>query len=251
MVSRAIEESNTMKTELNYVLASFIRRPNRFLAQAQIFSSQEVVYAHVPDPGRLKELLIPSTQVILIKSNNLNRKTQYSLVGVKYDSIWVNINSQVSNKLFREEYIKLQRYKNFVLIKSEFSYHHSRFDFLMENRNNMSNPRKTLIEVKSSTLVKNQVAMFPDDPTSRGTKHVNELKESLSSGYDAEIVFLVKRGDAVKFRPFKEMDPKFYSALQLAKQAGVKLCAVSVRYDPIVKNELRIQKEIPIVGIKQ
>lgn len=249
MISRAIEESNTMKSELNYELASFIKRPNRFLAQVQILSSQEIVYAHVPDPGRLKELLIPSAQVILIKSNNPNRKTQYSLVGVKNDSIWVNINSQVSNRLFREEYSKLPRYKNFVLLKSEFSYHNSRIDFLMENRNDKFNPRKTLIEIKSSTLIKNQVAMFPDAPTLRGTKHVNELRESLSFGYDAEIVFLIKRSDAIEFRPFKEMDPKFYSALKYAKQTGVKLCAVLCSYDPIVKNELRLLKEIPIVGL--
>ena len=249
MISRPFEKSSTMKSELNYVLASFIKRPNRFLAQAQVFSSQEVVYAHVPDPGRLKELLIPSAQVILIKNNNPARKTHYSLVGVKNDSIWVNINSQVSNRLFQKEFSKLSRFKNFVLIKSEFSYQNSRIDFLMENRNNRSNPRKTLIEVKSSTLVKDRVAMFPDAPTSRGVKHVNELKESLSFGYDAEIVFLIKRSDAVEFRPFKEMDPKFYSALKLAKQKGVKLCAALCKYDPIVKKELSIRKEIPIVGI--
>jgi len=249
MISRAAEETITMKSELNYELASFIKRPNRFLAHVQIISSQEVVYAHVPDPGRLKDLLIPSAQVILIKSNNPNRKTQYSLVGVKKYSIWVNINSQVSNRLFKEEYSKLPRYENFILIKSEFSYHNSRIDFLMENHNCKNKPKKTLIEVKSSTLVKDRVAMFPDAPTSRGTKHVNDLVESLSAGYDAEIVFLVKRSDANEFRPFKEMDQKFYAALKFAKGAGVKLCAVSCSYDPIIRKELRLLKEIPIVGI--
>ena len=237
-----------MKTEENYILASFIKRPNRFLAQVQIFSTRKIVYAHVPDPGRLKELLLPSAQVILIKSNNPSRKTQYSVVGVKSDPIWVNINSQVSNRLFREEYSVLPRFKNFFFIKSEFKFQKSRIDFLMENQN-QENSQKTLIEIKSSTLVKDQVAMFPDAPTTRGTKHVTELKESLSSGYDAVIVFLIKRFDAIEFRPFKEMDPKFYSALQLAKQAGVILCAVLCKYDPIDNNELSIQKEIPIIGI--
>ena len=237
-----------MKTEENYILASFIKRPNRFLAQVQIFSTRKIVYAHVPDQGRLKELLVPSAQVILIKSNNPNRKTQYSVVGVKSDPIWVNINSQVSNRLFREEYCVLPRFKNFIIIKSEFKFQKSRIDFLMENQN-QENSQKTLIEIKSSTLVKDQVAMFPDAPTTRGTKHVTELKESLSSGYDAVIVFLIKRNDAKEFRPYKKMDPKFYSALQLAKQAGVKLCAVLCKYDPIDNNELTIQKEIPIIGI--
>jgi sugar fermentation stimulation protein A len=238
-----------MKSELKYVLASFIDRPNRFLAQAQILSSQELVYAHVPDPGRLKELLIPLAKVILTKSNNPTRKTQYSLIGVKNKAIWVNLDSQLSNRLFQEEFSKLPRFKNFGLLKAEFKYHDSRIDFLMENRKDKFNPRKTLIEVKSTTLVKDKIAMFPDAPTLRGTRHVNELKESLLSGFDAVIVFLVKRGDAVKFCPFKEMDPKFFSALKLAKQAGVEICAVLCSYDPIVKNEINIQKEIPIVGI--
>ncbi len=238
-----------MKTEENYILASFIKRHNRFLAQARIFSTQEEVYAHVPDPGRLKELLIPSAHVILIKSANPNRKTQYSLVGVKTGSIWVNINSQVSNRLFREEFSTLPRFKNFVFIKSEYKYQNSRIDFLMENNNDKSDPKKTLIEVKSSTLVEGQVAMFPDAPTLRGTKHITELKESISSGYDAVIVFLIKRSDAKEFRPYKEMDPKFYSALQSAKKAGVKLCAVLCKYDPINTKELKIQKEIQIIGI--
>ncbi len=248
MLSRAIEKPSTMKTEENYILASFIERPNRFLAQVHIFSTGKIVYAHVPDPGRLKELLVPSAQVILIKSINPQRKTQYSVVGVKSDPIWVNINSQVSNKLFQEEFSVLPRFKNFIFIKSEFKFQKSRIDFLMENQN-QKNPKKTLIEIKSTTLVKDQVAMFPDAPTSRGTKHVTKLKESLSSGYDAVIVFLIKRSDALKFRPFKEMDPKFCSALQLAKQAGVKLCAVLCKYDPIDNYELRIQKEIPIIGL--
>ena len=248
IISRAIEKSSTMKTEENYTLASFIKRPNRFLAQVQIFSTQEFVYAHVPDPGRLKELLVPSAQLILVKSNNPDRKTQYSVVGVKSDLIWVNINSQVSNRLFREEYSLLPRFKNYTFIKSEFKFQKSRIDFLMEKQE-QENSKKTLIEIKSSTLVKDQVAMFPDAPTTRGTKHVTELKESLSSGYDAVIVFLIKRSDAIEFRPFKEMDPKFYSALKLAKQAGVELCAVLCKYDPIDNNELTIQKEIPIIGI--
>ena len=238
-----------MRTEQNYVLASFVKRPNRFLAQVKICSTQELVSAHVPDPGRLKELLLPSVQVVLRKSNNPNRKTQYSLVGVKTDTTWVNIDSQISNRLFREEYSVLPSFRNYVLIRSEYKFNNSRIDFLMENQNNPKNLKKALVEIKSSTLVKNKQAMFPDAPTSRGTKHVSELKDSISLGYEAVIVFLIKRSDAKEFRPFKEMDPKFFTALQLARQEGVKLFAVLCKYDPIEKKELKIQKEIPIIGI--
>ena len=249
MISRVIEKLDTMKLEENYILASFRSRPNRFLAEVEIIQIKKIVNAHVPDPGRLKELLIPSAKVILKKSKNPNRKTQYSLVGVKTNSTWVNINSQVSNRLFQKEVSVLPRFKKFVIVKSEYKFQNSRIDFLMENQEDPNNPKKTLIEVKSSTLVKDRVAMFPDAPTSRGAKHVSELKESLSLGYDAFVVFLIKRNDAKEFRPFKEMDPKFYSVLQSAMKAGVKLSAVLCKYDPIEKYELKIHKEIPIIGI--
>lgn len=231
-----------------HVLASFVQRPNRFLAEVQLLQSQKIVSAHVPDPGRLKELLIPSTQVVLIKNDNPNRKTRFTLVGVKSGSTWVNIDSQLSNRLFKEEFLHLPRYKKFSLIRSEFKYKSSRFDFLMENRH-FSVPKKTLVEVKSATLVKGHIAMFPDAPTVRGARHVKELIEAVSEGYDAEIIFISKRSDAMRFTPHKEMDSNFYTVLKRAKKAGVGIVAVACNYDPIGKKELTILHEIPVIGI--
>ena len=238
-----------METEQHILLGTFIKRPNRFLAQALILSTQEVVEAHVPDPGRLKYLLIPDAKVILVKANNPNRKTKYSLVGVKFNSTWVNINSQISNRLFSEEFTKLPQFKDFEIEKAEYQYGRSRIDFLMKGRSKNKENKKLLIEVKSSTLVKRQTALFPDAPTLRGAKHVEELRKSMELGYEAAIVFLIKRNDAINFRPYQEMDPKFYAALKLAKKAGVELCAALCTYDPIDKKQLSILKEVPIIGI--
>jgi sugar fermentation stimulation protein A len=233
-----------------YVLALFLRRPNRFLAEVQLLETnvqdQQTVLAHVPDPGRLKELLTPSAKVILTKNDNPARKTRYSLVGVKKDSMWVNIDSILTNRLFKEDYLQLDRYKDFTLLKSEFTYKTSRFDFLMQNR---INSRKTIIEIKSATLVKKRIAMFPDAPTIRGAKHVEELITALDKGYDAEIIFITKRRDADKFTVNKELDPNFYKVLKRAKKAGVLLVAVVCDYDPIVKKELKILHEIPVFGV--
>ncbi len=233
----------------NYVLGEFLERPNRFLARVREIPSQTEHYVHVPDPGRLRELLVPSVEVLLARSDNPRRKTKFSLVGVKTGSIWVNIDSQLSNQLFKEDYAKIERYRDFKLLKSEFTFKKSRFDFLMEDQSNPSAPKKTLIEVKSATLVKNHTAMFPDAPTARGARHVKELTEALSVGYSAEIVFITKRNDAINFTPYREMDPNFYEALVIAKKTGVKLCAVVCNYDPIESQELTIIKEIPILGV--
>lgn len=234
-----------MQCQGEYLQATFLRRPNRFLAEVQL-QSEVIVEAHVPDPGRLKELLIPTVDIILRKSDNTKRRTQFSLVGVKSGDIWVNIDSQLSNKLFKNEYHLIPRYKNYQLIKTEFQYHSSRIDFLMKNPH--SNPPETLIEVKSATLVMDNTAMFPDAPTQRGTKHVLELANALNQGYSAEIVFITKRNDAKQFTPHREMDVEFFNALTLAKKAGVRMCAIICHYDPSRK-EINFLHEIPIVGI--
>ena len=239
-----------MQFHEEYVLALFLRRPNRFLAEVQLLETdiknQNSVFAHVPDPGRLKELLTPSAKVILTKNDNPNRKTRYSLVGVKAGSIWVNIDSILTNRLFKEDYSHLDRYKDFTLLKSEFKYKASRFDFLMKNR---KETRKTIIEVKSATLVKDRIAMFPDAPTTRGARHVEELIAALKDGYNSEIIFITKRDDAIKFTPHKELDPNFYKVLKRAKEAGVRIVAFVCEYDPIVKKELNFLHEIPVLGV--
>ncbi|MHA1993896.1 MAG: DNA/RNA nuclease SfsA [Candidatus Hodarchaeales archaeon] len=238
-----------MRCSGNYVIGEFLERQNRFLAQVRIPPSQTKYEAHVPDPGRLRELLVPNVEILLEKHDNPRRKTRFSLIGVKFGSTWVNIDSQISNRLFKEEFTKIKRYQKFKLIKSEYTFQKSRFDFLMEDLNNPLNPKKTLIEVKSATLVKDQIAMFPDAPTRRGVRHVKELTEALSAGYNAEIVFITKRNDASHFTPNKEMDPSLYDALVIAKETGVQLCAIVCNYDPIESKELTILKEIPIIGV--
>ena len=108
-----------MKCDGIYYLGKFKIRPNRFLAKVILKSSKEsnlLVEAHVPDPGRLKDLLLENAQILLRKSSNLTRKTQYSVVGVKKGKIWVNIDSQVTNRLFKEEYTKIPCFRDYNII---------------------------------------------------------------------------------------------------------------------------------------
>lgn len=204
----------------------------------------KVVEAHVPDPGRLEELYHPNAEVFLQESTNITRKTRYSLVGVKTGKIWVNIDSHISNRLFKEEFQFISLFKNYSIIQSEYAYGNSRFDFLMSDR---EGKHQALVEVKSVTLVQNRRAFFPDAPTKRGTKHVIELSKAIEKGFKAFIVFIVKRNDADSFSPNKKMDLNFTSALSKSIQSGVQVCAVKCLYDPILKKELKIIKEIPFI----
>ncbi len=234
-----------MKCDGIYFFGKFKERPNRFLAKVELESfkrSEILVEAHVPDPGRLKELLLLNAQVILRKSSNHTRKTQYSLVGVKTGKIWVNIDSLLTNRLFKEEYLNIPPFHPYRIIQSEFTYGRSRFDFLLSN---VDTHQKALVEVKSVTLVKKGLALFPDAPTIRGTKHVSDLIRATKE-YQSFLVFIVKRSDASIFKPNEEIDPTFSQTLKASMKKGVQICAVKCIYDPIVKKELRILGEIPV-----
>ena len=234
-----------MKLEGKYLAGSFKHRPNRFLSIVEIMPNKgtiQVVEAHVPDPGRLKELLIPNAEVILRESEKKNRKTKYSLVGVKTGNLWVNIDSQISNELFKQEYATIPILRKYSLIKPEFKWGKSRFDFLLRKGS-----QDALVEIKSVTLVKNGLALFPDAPTTRGVRHLKELTSSLDEGMEAFIVFIIKREDATSFTSNNETDPLFSKTLKEATEAGVKAIVVKCSYDPILKRELRFQSEISFI----
>ena len=81
------------------------------------------------------------------------------------------------------------------------------------------------MSVKSVTLVKDGVAMFPDAVTERGKRHVNDLVKAKKEGYRACVLFLVQRADAYSFAPDDETDPKFGKALRNAAAEGVEIYA--------------------------
>jgi len=234
-----------MIIEGEYTYARFLDRPNRFLAKIKLYSNEKVEYSHVPDPGRLKELLLPGVEVFVRKETRMNRKTKYSLIGVKAENgTWVNIDSQVSNKLFQSEMSKIKDFQNYKILKSEFSLGNSRIDFLLEN---LKDNKQALVEVKSVTLVEENIAFFPDAPTKRGVKHLRELEKAVQEKkYAAFIVFIVKRSDAKSFSPNWKRDRNFANELVESLKGGVKIIAVRCAFSP-EKKELRIMNKIPYV----
>ncbi|MHA1954901.1 MAG: hypothetical protein ACW96U_13245 [Candidatus Heimdallarchaeaceae archaeon] len=101
-----------MKLSGVFCKARFIKRPNRFLSYIRLEESNQEVKAHVPDPGRLQELFIPEAELIVRKENKKNRKTAFTVVGIKTGEIWVNIESTFTNRIFEEEFNKLSEFKD-------------------------------------------------------------------------------------------------------------------------------------------
>ncbi len=219
--------------------AIFLKRPNRFLAHVLIDGKEQIV--HVKNTGRCKEILKEGAKVYLEASNNPNRKTAYSLIAAYKGDMLINIDSQVPNGVVYDGILSgnIKTLFGVKYIKKESFYGNSRFDIYFEKENS-----KGFVEVKGVTLEDNGVAMFPDAPTERGRKHLIEMADAVSKGYEGFIFFLIQFKGAKYFTPNNITDPKFAEALSFCSKNGVKILA----YDSNVKkDEIIISKEIEVL----
>lgn len=207
-----------MKYE-NIIKGKFIERPNRFIAHVEVNGKIEI--CHVKNTGRCKELLIPGVTVFVQEHDNPKRKTKFSLIGVIKGERIINIDSQIPNKAVHEWILKGDLFKDVTLIKPEKTYSKSRFDFYVETKD-----KKIFMEVKGVTLEENSVVRFPDAPTERGIKHINELCDCIKEGYEAYIIFVIQMKGVSYFEPNDETHKEFGDALRKAKKLGVNIIAV-------------------------
>ncbi|WP_338448261.1 DNA/RNA nuclease SfsA [Niallia oryzisoli] len=214
------------------------RKINRFIAEVFIEGIKEQV--HIKNTGRLTELMQPDMEVLLEWSDNPKRKTRFSLIAANKNGRWVNIDSQAPNAVAYEALNagKLQEFASVNLVKREVTFGDSRFDLYFEK-----DDKRGFIEVKGVTLEENGIALFPDAPTARGTKHVLELVKAVQEGYTCAILFVVQMKGCSSFAPNSLMDEPFTKALLEASRQGVQILA----YDSIVTdNGLVLDQPIPV-----
>lgn len=221
--------------------AIFLARPNRFLAEVEVRGRRE--FAHVPDPGRLTELLQPGVRVRLLPAAGIGRRTAWTMIGVECPSGWVNIDSRLPNLLFAEALGEggPEGFEGTRKWQAEFRYGSSVLDFYLEPEGQTEPP--CLVEVKGCTLVVDGLALFPDAPTARGARHVEELIRAKREGFRACLVMAVKYPAARLFRPNRETDPRFASALREAGAAGVEILAY---HAPWRGGGIRLEGRLPI-----
>ncbi len=221
----------------NIYPGKFISRPNRFIANIEIDGKTEV--CHVKNTGRCKELLTENADVFVQKSDNPLRKTAYDLISVYKNGMLINMDSQAPNKVFYEWARESKFFGDITLIKPEYKYKNSRFDFYIETDN-----RKILVEVKGVTLENDGVVSFPDAPTERGVKHINELIDATKNGYNTYVFFNIQMEKCTYFTPNRVNHPEFADALTDAKNSGVNIVAVNSK---VTENELKISDFIEVV----
>ena len=226
-----------MKIGHKFINAEFIERPNRFLTKVKI--KDKIFMSHLPDPGRLKELLTPGAKLLLKKENGINRKTNFSTQAVYLDKTLISLNTLTPNKfvsfLLRNKLLPFLN--NWEFDKQEVTYGKNRFDFQL-----IKNEKKLILEIKSATLVENQIAKFPDAITERGKRHVEHLSQMLDNNLLTMVLFVVQRSDALFFKPQWERDPKFCNALLKASKNGVLIKVIKME---MTKKSLIYRGEIP------
>lgn len=218
----------------------FRARPNRFIAHAEVEGRMEV--CHVKNTGRCRELLIPGVKVWLEESANPTRKTKYDLIAVEKERplgpLLVNMDSQAPNQVFGEW--AAAGGLGFVpaLLRPETVFGNSRFDFYWER-----GEKKGFWEVKGVTLEEDNMARFPDAPTLRGVKHLEELIAAHEAGYEAGVCFIVQMEGMEYVEPNDATHPEFGAVLRRASRAGVKVLALECAVEP---GRLAVKRPVPV-----
>ena len=162
--------------------AVFLERPNRFIAYVNLGGERETV--HVKNTGRCAELLVPGAFVYIQRTANPERKTRWDLIGVEKGTRLINMDSQIPNRVVEEWIREGHMFDHVTMLRPETSYGNSRFDLYVE-----ADGKRIFIEVKGVTLEENGVCRFPDAPSDRAVKHLEELMKAEKEGYETYVFF--------------------------------------------------------------
>lgn len=218
--------------------ASLVDRPNRFLVTVEL--EGETVEAFMPNPGRMKEFILPGTTLYLERVDGTNRKTDFDVKLVKYGGELVSLDSRKTHLLLEEavESGDIPEFRGFEVAKREPRLDDSVLDLLLTD-----DEGEVYVEVKSCTLVVEGQGLFPDAPTKRGRRHLRELRELVGQGKRAAVVFVMGRGDAETLSPNRLTDPGFAEELERCGEAGVEVLAYGCE---VTTGEIRIDHPVAV-----
>jgi sugar fermentation stimulation protein A len=220
-----------------------IRRRDRFLADVTLETGEEVV-AHCVNTGRMEGLTAPGRRVWLSDHGaDSARKIRYTWEIAERDGVLVGANTAQPNRVLGEMIAarKLPGFDGYETLKPEKKYGvNSRIDFWLQD----AGGRETFMEVKNCHLTyEDGFGYFPDSPSERATKHLEELMEVVHQGHRAVVMFFAQRADTKAMRPSDAHDPLFAETARRAGAAGVEFFAL--RVEPTLK-VLVVKDFIPV-----
>ena len=217
----------------------FIKRLNRFAALVDVDKREYLT--HVPNSGRMHELLVPGFRVLLIPApEDSTRKTAFDLALVDIGHTLSSADARLPNKLVAEAIRegRLPQFAEYLAVRPESTFGESRLDFYLEGPEG-----SCYVETKSVTLVEGGVGLFPDAPTLRGVKHLHSLMAAMDAGHRAGVIFVIQRADADAFAPHDTADPLLGETLRAAMARGVEVWAYRCRVD---ERSIALSDEIPV-----
>ena len=220
-----------------------LERENRY--RARVATALGEVLAFVPNPGRTLELLYPGARVVLGQAAprpGPPRRTAYDLrLAYTRDGLLVSVDTRLAGPLFAEALAqgKIAPLAGYVVDRAEVVYGASRLDFRLTAPDRPA----CLVEVKSSTLVEDGLARWPDSPSLRGQRHVRELARAAAEGYRVAVVWIVQRSDATRLSPHAGIDPAFAAALAEVVGQGVEAYAYTC---DVTRQTVEVAREIPV-----
>jgi len=219
-----------------------IKRYKRFLADIQI-DNETIMTVHCPNSGSMRGCSEPGSPVIISHSDNPKRKYAWTLEMVQVQGIWVGVNTARTNAIVREalEDGVMNEWGQIYSIRPEVRVSDkSRLDFLLETEKG-----RVYLEVKNCSLAENNIALFPDAVTSRGTKHLLELARLVRDDTKSAVLFCVQRSDATAFAPAAAIDPLYARTLSEVQEQGVQVLAYQASVYP---EEIRLVRKIPLLS---
>lgn len=216
----------------------FLERPNRFIAHVQLEGQPGITVCHVKNTGRCRELLVPGAEIWVQMADHPARKTPCDLICVRKGKRLINMDSQAPNCVAEEWLRRGELFPEGTQIRREVRFGSSRFDFYAEKEG-----RRAFLEVKGVTLEEEGMTRFPDAPTERGVRHLEELIRTLQEGYEAYLLFVIQMEQVRGVAPNDRTHPAFGEALRKAAAAGVKILAVDCRVSP---EELLPGSRVPV-----
>ena len=213
---------------MSIVIGRLIQRLNRFAADVEV--DGRAALAHVPNSGRMEELMVAGAPVVLRPApEGSTRKTAYDLTAISYAGRWVGVDARVPPGIVVDAWRSgvldaLAAYDN---VRREVQYGASRLDLLFTGA-----PGLAYVEAKSVNLVEDGLALFPDAPTVRGARHLLELRAAVNEGHRAVVCFVIQRDDVCLLRPYAAKDPLFAETLATVTREGVEAYAIVCESTP-------------------
>ena len=227
-----------MKFTNSLIKGKLIRRYKRFFADIEV--NNKILTAHCPNTGSMMGLLEKGNNAWITKHDDPKRKLKFTLEMIKIKKRIIGVNTHRANRIVEHALNNklIEEFKSIKKIKAEFKYSDdTRFDFLCD---------KKILEVKNVTLLRdNTTAEFPDSITSRGSKHLKMLINSIKKGYKPYVLFLTQIQDINEFKIAKDIDANYYNNYIEAKKAGVNFMAYRCY---LSSKEIKIEKKIKILN---